>query len=182
MQSSIVLVSKLSVLVIILVVLYQDMKSREVSFILFPMLFLLNAYITGTVKPIEMVVSDMLMILGFITIQLLVIVLYLLLKFRKVINPFSGFIGTGDLLFWLAIAPLFSFINFVLFFVLSLSFSAIAFITFKSIFKPESITKSKFIPLAGMQAGFLFLMLLFDQLFHQLEFHQRHFISNFWQI
>ena len=97
MQSSIVLLSKLSVLVIILVVLYQDMKSREVSFILFPILFLLNAYITGNIKPIELVVSDMLMILGFITIQLSVIVLYLLLKFRKIINPFNGFIGAGDL-------------------------------------------------------------------------------------
>ena len=171
--------AKFSILIIMFVVMYQDVKARQVSFILFPILFLLTICVTNIVKPFEMVVSDMLMIMGFITIQLAAIVLYLLLKFRKLLNPFRGYLGTGDLLFWFAIAPLFSFVNFLLFFVVSLLFSAIVFVSFKRLFVPKSTIRAKLIPLAGMQAAFLLLLLLFNRLFWQMKFHQDHVISIF---
>ena len=169
-------------MIIILVVFYQDVKSREVSFILFPVLFLLVTYLITIVKPVEMIIADMLMIMGFIIVQLAVIVLYLLFRFGKLVNPFRGFIGSGDLLFWLAIAPLFSFVNFVLFFVLSLLLSAITFISLKGLFTFGSTARAKLIPLAGMQAAFLLMLLVFNQLFWQMEFHHGYAISGFLQI
>lgn len=165
-----------------LVVLYQDIKFREVSFILFPILFLIIAYFTSVLKPFEMIIEDMLMIIGFLIIQVAIITLYLLIKFQKALNPFAGFIGTGDLLFWLAIAPLFSFANFLLFFVSSLSFSSLIFTTFKGKLGSGSTSKARLVPLAGIQAAFLLLMLLLNHLFWNVEFHQGYALSYLWQI
>ena len=167
-----VIILKCFVFIIILIVFYQDMKSQEVSFMLFPLLFFLTIYLTVDVKSFDLVVRDLMMILGFIVIQLSFITLYLMLKFRKLLNPFNGFIGAGDLLFWLAIAPLFSFVNFLLFFILSLAFSAVIFFILKSTRRRQSTGREKLIPLAGMQAAFLLITLFLNRLFWQLEFHQ----------
>lgn len=66
------------------------------------------------------------------------------------------YFGLGDLLFYIAITPLFLLHNYVLFFILSLFFAVCMQFGLKKIIKEQTV------PLAGFSSLFLFIILLKD--------------------
>ncbi len=85
------------------------------------------------------------------------------IKHRKIINPFSHYFGLGDLMFFLAVTPLFLPYNYILFFILSMLFS----LALQQVFKKYMVQNT--VPLAGFSALLLLLLIVKDVL---LEFNK----------
>jgi len=80
------------------------------------------------------------------------------LKNKHFLNPFQNYFGLGDLLFYIAITPLFNLRNYILFFILSMFFAICLQ------FALEKKMKQNTVPLAGFSALFLFIVLTMDSL------------------
>lgn len=95
----------------------------------------------------------MLQSIVFLGITSIGFMIYQTLKHKHISNPIDTAIGLGDILFFIAITPLFQVHNYVLFFVLGLLLSVVIYVLTS---KSETQTT---IPLAGYLA--LFLMVCF---------------------
>lgn len=80
------------------------------------------------------------------------------LKTRKFLNPFQNYFGLGDLLFYVAIAPLFILQNYILFFILSMVFAIGLQMGLKKIIRENTV------PLAGFSALLLFILIIKDMM------------------
>jgi len=92
----------------------------------------------------------------FFLITLGILTAYMSLKSKKFLNPFLHYFGLGDLLFYIAISPLFLLKDYILFFILSLVFSIVMQFGLKNFIKENTV------PLAGFSALFLFAVLMKD--------------------
>jgi hypothetical protein len=138
-------------------VFLQDLKERAVSVLLFIALFVLacSKYFLLNIGYKALILNS-----AFILFQVLVILLYCKLK-HKEINIFK-FIGPGDLLCWGVLVWLFTPLNFLVFFVISLITSFMLFELLKA-FQQNLLLKS--VPLAGFQCLMLILVLGLGQMF-----------------
>lgn len=103
--------------------------------------------------------SDYLLILrnvGFMLLVLTALTVHMSIKNRSFLNPFRHYFGLGDLLFFIAIAPLFLVRNYMLFFILSMLFSIVL----------QRMTQKKetTVPLAGFASLLLILLVIKDTL------------------
>jgi hypothetical protein len=127
---------------VFLLIIYQDFKERAISAWTIPFLFLLSLYLAWTDDIWE--ACFLLYNLSFIGIQLLGVSLYFSIKHRQWINVTKDYLGLGDVLFFLAITPLFAPLQFCSFFIGSLLFILVGAGIYHL-----SINKLKTIPLAG---------------------------------
>jgi hypothetical protein len=137
--------------VLLLLITVQDFRFRAISWIWIPLLFI-------SVLAKALFVSDSLVVLDsimqnilFIVLQMGVLILYFSIRKKKFESVINSYIGWGDILFFVAIAPALCFGNFLLFIVFSILFILISY-SILSIFK---INTDKQIPLAGIQSVFL---------------------------
>ncbi|MBL4648292.1 MAG: hypothetical protein JKY03_01075 [Aureispira sp.] len=127
---------------VFLLIIYQDFKERAISVWTIPLIFLLSLYLAWSDFIWE--AWFLLFNVSFIAVQLLGVSLYFSLKHRQWINVTKDYLGLGDVLFFLAITPLFAPLQFCCFFVASL-----VFILLGAGIYHLSIHKLKTIPLAG---------------------------------
>ena len=145
----------LAILLLCLVLIFiQDIKHRKIHVILPIVIFIVSFFLIPLKK------YDLLEILlfntGFFFITLGILTLYMSLKSKKFLNPFEHYFGLGDLLFYVAVTPLFLLKNYILYFILSLVFAILLQFGFKKIIREETV------PLAGFASLFLFIILLKD--------------------
>lgn len=138
------------------IIVYQDFKSREISWWTLPFLFVFLV-----ISKLNLFFLSELLILvsvncGVITIQFMFVSLYFSLKKRKPTNIFNTYIGVGDLLFLFAVSPLFEPLYFVLFEIISLTAVLVGTLLFGFIKKGWSFK----IPLAGFQSILLIIYLV----------------------
>jgi len=88
----------------------------------------------------------------FLMITFLGLYIYLSLKKRDFKNPFKEAMGMGDILFFIAVVPLFSTHNYILFFITGMIFSIIGFMIIRMFVKTE------YVPLAGLLAMYLVML------------------------
>jgi uncharacterized membrane protein YdjX (TVP38/TMEM64 family) len=100
------------------------------------------------------VIFDDLKSLAFIGINFISIVAYFSIKKSKLQNPFKQYIGIGDLVFLIAVIPLFSFRNYMLFFISGMIFSLVLYAVFQN--KGEQKT----IPLAGYLSLYIIVLMI----------------------
>lgn len=127
----------------------EDVRYRAVSLWTYPVLFiglLLSSVYTSTLEQTLWNIQGNLLI---IVIQLTSLWLYLVIKHRAIVNPMQGFLGWGDVLFWLAIVPAFSPLLFLLFYIGSALAALLMHLLFRQY--PWYGNTAK-VPLAGMQA------------------------------
>jgi hypothetical protein len=134
------------------VITYQDFKERQISWITIPSLvFLFGGYALTHFDSWK----DYLFIVAinflFITIQLSVLFIYFSIRAGKFINLINTKIGIGDVLFFLALTFAFTTVNFIVFYVVSLSMITISFLLIRVFFK----NVQNEIPLAGAMAAIL---------------------------
>lgn len=134
-------------------ILYQDLKYRAVSWLLFPVtcicLFILEHPWENWLQFSENLVFN----LGFIFLNLGLLLLFFKIKKVTIKGMLNQFIGIGDILFFLILAIILPFPTFPIFFISSLILSlALALIAFRN----------KTTPLAGLQALFLAIHLSLD--------------------
>lgn len=147
----------LSIVTICLILLYQDFKYRGVDWRLLILLYCICLGIN--IHEILLNLRDVLFNSIFLLVISVVFVVFLALKERKIINPLHGYVGLGDVLFLLAITPVFYVKNFVAFILIG-SLSTL----FASLFITDFSTRG--IPFAGCLSLLFCILLTIDSIFH----------------
>lgn len=140
------------------VVFFQDWKYRRIHVLLPVAIFSFSFYLTS--RKIHSVFTIMGCNILFFAITLSVLTLYMSLKNKQFLNPFEHYFGLGDLLFYIAITPLFLLQKYVLFFILSMVFAIAMQIGLRKFMKHETV------PLAGFSALLLLAAVVKDTVFH----------------
>lgn len=152
-----------SSILLLLIVVVEDFKYRAVTWWIFPALsaiFIVNEYDAFTF-------IDTVLNIGFILIQLIVLSLYFSFKEKKMVNITLNYLGLGDILFWAACSLVFSSLNFIAFYCLSLFVVLIVIAVWKGFkIKPTMTT----VPLAGIQAATLLCFLLSSLMVGKISF------------
>lgn len=118
----------------------QDLKYRGIHIVLFPIILLLTLYSNYRM---DLGWVDLLLSLTFLTVTIGILFLYIGLKESKMVNIFKKYLGIGDVLFFMAILPIFSFRNYILFFITGMILSMILHLLLNRFQKHTTI------PLAG---------------------------------
>lgn len=162
-------------LVLLAIVVYQDLKQREISWLLIP--FLLGCFLARgfLLIPSNEIISNTLLNISFIVLQLLVLTAYVSIKNKKISNVINSFLGLGDVLFFVVICLAFSSVNFILFYVMSLLFTLVGFIAYNMLVKKAT----KEIPLAGAMAMVMITLILLNQWMPQFNFYNDDYITGF---
>lgn len=143
-------------------IVYQDFKFRAISWWSIPLLASLLLFQKQANSTWSETSIYTLFNVGIIVFQFLVISLYFSIKQKQIINIFKKYIGIGDLLFLIAIAPFFDPMQFVFFEVFSLIAILIASLGYGFVKKSWSFK----IPLAGMQAICFILYTLYTKIYN----------------
>ncbi len=142
----------------LLFVLYFDVRKRKIHVILPILIFCFAIFINYTSNDLQLI--NILFNVGFLIINILGLTLYFSLKTKALFNPIDRAIGLGDIVFFVAITPLFEFKTFVLFFIAGLLFSLFLHLILL-LFK-----KMKTIPLAGYLSLFLAISIVVQNVFN----------------
>lgn len=129
-------------------IIIQDFRSRLISWWTLPIL--LVSYFLANESYTTSVLFSSLFNIIFIAFNLIAITLYYSTKEKKLINIVDRQIGLGDVLFFIVSAFIFSSINFIIYFILSLTTAVF--------FALVSRSKTESIPLAGLMSMVLFLV------------------------
>lgn len=141
-------------ILIFLLIFYQDIKHREVTWFLFLFIFFISFLIAYTRLPIRVIIIYNLINLLLVSTILLSTTLYFSIRKKRLLNIVNKQIGLGDIVFFYSVIPLFSPLNFTLFFIISLLFSLVLHISFK---KTYNTNHTSLIPLAGYMSIFSIL-------------------------
>ncbi|PCH68434.1 MAG: hypothetical protein COC06_09555 [Bacteroidales bacterium] len=146
------------------VIFYQDVKDREVNWVLFPTaLVLCGVYSLFVISYPELLLNWALNVLILFSL-LVCLVLYIFVRFGRANTNLLTYLGLGDVLFFCVLSICFSPFNFILFVIASLLFSLII-----SLLMP---LKKKTVPLAGLQSFSLILFLFFQIIFDSNPFNE----------
>ena len=137
---------------ILLVMAYQDFKWRAIHWFLFPLLLLLVLLGQFLIADLSETIQSAGFNLIFIASQLILLTTYFSIKNSRLVNITKGLLGWGDVLFFINLCFFFSPVNFLIFYLGSLTFSIVLFLIY---FKNSINTK---IPFAGLQAICLILV------------------------
>lgn len=148
----------IGIIILLSMVIIQDFRFRAVSWIIFPILFMLGIWILILNNGKELGGKNILFNLGFIAAQYLILTLYFSARRNKLILITREYIGWGDILFLFSISPLFSFPGFVFYLVSSLIFTLVVFGIAKILI--SGFERNNPIPLAGSLAIPLILLVI----------------------
>ena len=137
-------------------IFWQDNKMRQIHVVL-PVVVFLCAFIFIKNFPAKYTVVFSNLI--FLFTSFVALITYMSIKNKKYINPFKNYFGLGDLLFYIAISPLFLLKSYIVFFVCSMIFAIVIQYLFKKYIAQDSV------PLAGLSAALLIFIILNDTLF-----------------
>lgn len=125
---------------------YQDFKYRAIHVLL--LILLLAVGIADAVLA-ERPLQDLLFSFGFVVTVLSLMMIYLRLKTGYWLNPLKEHLGLGDVLFFIAVIPLFSPHGYLWFFISGLLGSVVVYSLFRHLIGKQSV------PLAGMLSAYL---------------------------
>ncbi len=146
-------------------IFFQDLKDRAVSWYFFPLLFLFTFLLRLQKIDITSCLLDCGLNMLFVIVQLVMVWGYFSVKSRKFVNITKDYLGIGDILFLLAITPLFSPVVFVLFYVTSLLVIVISIILIRLV----KANKNDYIPLAGLQSALLIPIIVVDVFYKSIS-------------
>lgn len=132
------------------IMLYQDIKYRHIHIGLPILVFVVSIYMNKDI----IALFDGLKSVVFIGINFISIVAYFSIKKSKFQNPFKQHIGIGDLVFLIAVIPLFSFRNYMLFFISGMILSLVLYAVF------QNKSEQKTIPLAGYLSLYIIVLMI----------------------
>lgn len=139
---------------LLLIIIYQDFRYRAVSWVVIPLMFAAFAVNSILTTDVSTFLQSLVFNIGFIFIQLLAVTAYFCIKYGTFINITAKYIGWGDIWFLTVVASVFSPVNFIVFYVMSLLSILIIAITLRLINRNTATT----IPLAGAMALILLMV------------------------
>lgn len=165
------LLLKITLILILFLILYQDFRFQAVSWIFFIIGFFLIIILSVKVNSLSNLFFNLSINALFILFQLSIIYFFSWFKYKKRRNIFKSVFGFGDLLFLIMIIPLFSPLNFIVFFIASIVFSLLVY----SIINWLRIYKKQRVPLAGLQSLFLSIVII-SQIFIKFSLYNDYII------
>lgn len=155
---------------VLLLILIEDFRFRGVRW----WYFLLAALLAAGVEFSYFRIEDVIINTCFTLIQVAMLSLYFSIKERRLVNITRQYLGWGDILFWLVLCLLFSPLNFVLFFMVSMLFVSMIVAGWKlSGIKPAMTT----VPLAGIQALAVLILMAVANLTQTISFRNDSWIE-----
>ncbi|PCJ87270.1 MAG: hypothetical protein COA57_04890 [Flavobacteriales bacterium] len=142
------------------------MKHRTIWWVLLPTLFAVLFFRGLQVTDFQTLWQSFLLNLSFIVIQLLAVTVWFSLKNRALVNITKNHLGWGDILFFAVSALVFSPVNFLLFYIISLTLILTGFLLYKA-FRPQA----KQIPLAGGMAAILMVCCIAGDFSKSMNFY-----------
>jgi hypothetical protein len=140
---------RVALIVLLLLVFIQDMKHRAISvavlFFLFVTVCVFRIIAAEEWTPFAFHTAINFL---FVVVQLCLLSVYIVFRFRVNVTSVLAYFGLGDLLFWMAICPLMNFPEFVIHFVASLLLALVL----HPICSRFSFYNARSVPLAGMQS------------------------------
>ena len=134
-------------------IFWQDNKMRQIHIVLPVVVFLCAfIFINSFHSKYTVVFSNLI----FLFTTFVALITYMSIKNKKYINPFKNYFGLGDLLFYIAISPLFLLKSYIVFFVCSMIFAIVIQYLFKKYISQDSV------PLAGLSSVLLIFIILND--------------------
>lgn len=148
--------------VFLFVIFLQDIKYRAIHFALLIAVFIISLIkgFKSEISLYEFVFSSL-----FLSLTTVGMIFYFFIKNKKFINPINKLIGIGDILFFIAVLPLFSSKSYVLFFITGMLFSIIMHLITLLFKDPKTI------PLAGFLSVYLVIIGLLNSLVSQNLFN-----------
>ncbi|PTX64081.1 type IV leader peptidase family protein [Kordia periserrulae] len=143
-----------TILIILLLLLFgiisiQDFKYRAIHAYLLLGIAVVSVLI-NLLEPL-LTLYEMLKSMAFLTCTSVGFMIYQTIKNKQLENPIDTSIGLGDILFFIAITPLFQIHNYIVFFISGLLISILLFVATKNLRKQPTI------PLAGYLSLFLII-------------------------
>lgn len=158
-------VFSLSILILLGFIIYEDFKFRAVTWYLFPLLALIilieDIVVYTSVMSLHIFAINFL----FILVQLIAVTFYLSIKNKKWVWIWEHYLGLGDILFLLILCLFFSPLNLIVFYLGSLLLTVIAVLLLRKIYPSFAI-----IPLAGLQSGFLAVLIILNLLVSPMNY------------
>ncbi len=154
-----ILTVKLALLVLLIILQYQDFKDRLISLWLFPLIIGGLSYMSWSKNGYIFFKVDLLFNISLVIVQLFLLWLYFRLKGKFIV----GMLGFGDVLFFMVLCFGFSTIGFIFFFCFSLLISLIAWLIINGY-------KGGCVPLAGIQATCLSVCIIAEIIFPSFSF------------
>lgn len=139
------------IIAVLFILFIQDFSGRSIHISLPPLLFGLLYWYNRE----EITTTDLIFNLGFISLVIGLLFIYISLRTKKLTNPFKRHFGLGDLLFLFSISPIDKTYNFMFIFIIGTLFTVILH-TLVQIFQTTST-----IPYAGYFSIFIILLLLY---------------------
>ncbi len=139
---------------------YQDFRSRAISWIYFPLLFGFSSALGIHDQGLWLMLQNLLYIFLFVILQLILVTIYFSIREGRIINIVNEYLGIGDILFLLALSPIFTLSHFIVFVVSSLCLTLIVF----SILRLSQLKRKSTIPLAGFLAVILIIFFLTNRI------------------
>ncbi len=134
-------------IILLVVIIFQDMKYRAVYWLLFPLLFACNTIITYLTADKQVLQLNFVVNLGIIISHMLILTLYFSVKTKGLVNIINNYIGLGDMLMLIACTVIFSPLAYIIFILISLIFSLLF-----ALLSTKTGTEKKTIPLAGIMS------------------------------
>jgi hypothetical protein len=153
-----VIVLQVLILITLVAIFIQDIQSRSVYWILFPLLSVLLVALRLSIQSLYEAALCVGINLGFLVFQLILLSAYFSLRQGRWVSLTNGWLGWGDLLFLAACASYLSIFSFVAFYICSL----IVVLGYWTSYRAVSGSREIRIPLAGMQALLFAILLTID--------------------
>lgn len=158
----------------LLSIAWQDFKYKAVYWWLFILLMIGLSVKQGIIIGIEPIMHSFSINCLFLASQLLCLTAYISIRERRLVDIFKGHFGLGDLFFLIGASVYFSFLNFVVYYSLSLVVVILTTIAIGSVTKQ---TNPK-IPLAGYQAIVLLFFIISSHFFN-IDWSSDQWLSNY---
>lgn len=155
---------KITLLILLVIVVVQDIRHRAIHVVLPVVVFvvgLLRFYLLE-LNYIELAINML-----FLALLMIGLFLYVSFKSRQLVNPINTFIGIGDIIFFVAIIPLFYSTSYILFFSTGMVFSIVTHLLFTK-------DKERHVPLAGYLSLYLGGLLIIDFFMSQELFYSHY--------
>lgn len=151
----------------LLFVIFQDLKYRSIHVAL-PIVLFIAAL--GKFFLLEGPATELITTAIFLSIVLIVLFVYVSIKSKKIINPIDGVIGLGDIVFFVAIIPLFYSTSYVLYFTTGMFFSVLCHFLFNK-------RKAMHVPLAGYLSIYLLILSVIGFITEKELFYTHYLLS-----
>jgi hypothetical protein len=165
----------LVILILLLgVVVFQDFKSRAISWFLIPLLFIgFIVYGLLHINALELLtyfgINFML-----VAVNLLCVTLFISIKEKRMTNILKNYLGLGDVLFFLVLTVVFSPFNFIFFYIGSIFITALVYGGLILVRKEKQLL----IPLAGVMSFILMITVIAEQFVPSFDLYQDFIINS----